>query len=488
MSVFFIRLILATLIYNMAACSNVRETTDDDPLRPDAGPSADARFPFDALPPFDAPLADASLDRDQDGHAADTDCNDEDPSVWQNLTYGFRDADGDGHFVASPGTICSGAGLPTGYSTELGDPDCDDADPAAFATVIGFVDEDGDGFGLGQGITFCNAGALPVGFAAISGDCAPEDPARWGDLAYSFRDADGDGAAVAADGVVCSGDQLPPGYFMSPPENRPLDCDDTNPAVSIALTVFADVDHDSFGAGPGQLACTDGSPPPGFAAVDTDCDDDDMTVWVSLVYTAVDRDGDEVTAPESGARCTAGTLLPPYFAVSNGNDCDDSDPAISIALTLFADGDLDGFGAGLGQLACTNGSPPAGFSTDGTDCDDEDATLWALLSYTAIDNDGDGITVPASGQLCTGGTLPPPFLAAANGTDCDDDDPTLTHLAVLYLDQDGDGVGTPPHQVVCIGNALPVGLARGGYDENDSDPAVIETEDLDELLELLLLD
>jgi hypothetical protein len=423
---------IAVLACCTAACGNAREA----PSRPDAGLQADARS-TDA-PAIDAPVIDSTMDDDRDGHTADVDCNDEDSTVWQNLVYAFRDADGDGHTVAASGTICSGVSLPPGYSALPSDPDCNDADPAAFNIVTGFVDIDGDGFGVGLEMAFCNTGTLPFGFAPVDGDCAADDAARWVELPYSFRDADGDGAAVAELGVVCSGDSLPPGYLPSAPVGRPLDCDDADPTISIALTVFVDADRDGFGTEPGQLACTSGSPPPGFSTSDTDCDDNDMTVWLSLVYTAVDRDDDHVTAPELGTRCTAGTLLPPYFATPNGNDCDDSDPTVSVALTVFADGDLDGVGAGPGQLMCTNGSPPAGFST--------------------------------------------------SGTDCDDDDPALTHLAVLYPDQDSDGVGTSPRSIVCIGAAIPAGLARGGYDEDDADRTVIETEDFDDLLELLLLD
>jgi hypothetical protein len=180
--------------------------------------------------------------------------------------------------------------------------------------------------------------------------------------------------------------------------------------------------------------------------------------------------------------------MPPYYAAPIGNDCDDRNAAVSVALTTFVDADLDGFGAGPGQLACTNGSPPVGFSLTGTDCDDGDAARWALLTYHAIDADDDGATVPATGQLCTNGTLPPPFRATASGNDCNDNDPTLTHLAVLYPDQDGDGVGAPPRVLECIGTTVPEGFARGGYDDDDTDPMVIETEDSDDLLERLLLD
>ena len=146
-----------------------------------------------------------------------------------------------------------------------------------------------------------------------------------------------------------------------------------------------------------------------------------------------------MTVPASGQLCTAGTLPPPYHATPNGNDCND-----------------------------------------------DDATLFALLSYVAVDVDGDGATVPALGQLCTAGTLPAPYKATASGLDCDDNNPDLTHFSVLYPDGDGDGVGARPRQVRCLGATVPAGLVTGGYDEDDRDPLVIETEDLDDLLDLIL--
>jgi hypothetical protein len=425
-----------------------------------------------------------AIDDDHDGHPAGEDCDDHDANVWQNLAYSFRDADGDGHTVSAAGTICSGARLPPGYSLTPGPPDCNDTDPTVFTSLTGFVDVDGDDVGDGDAMSLCTAGTLPAGFAATGGDCAPLDPARWQNLAYSFRDVDGDGAVVPELGFVCSGAALPATYLMSAPANQPFDCNDTDASIAIPLTVFVDGDRDGFGAGPAQQACTNGAPPAGFAATGTDCDDADASAWQSLAYTAVDFDGDGVTVPAMGTRCTAGVLLPPYFAAPHGNDCNDADPAVFIALTVFADADGDGFGAGPAQQACTDGTLPRGFATTGTDCDDGDAARWALLTYRAIDSDGDGVTVTATGQVCTNGTLPPPFKATPNGNDCNDNDPALTHFAVLYPDHDGDGVGAPPRQITCIGAALPAGLAIGGFDDDDSDPSVIEVDD-DEL-DLLL--
>lgn len=478
----FSRAAVVMLIVDVVACGDSLDVPHDGPVRPDAA------LPRDAAPEGDAIAIDAKpvVDMDHDGHPADADCDDNDPNVWQNLPYAFRDADGDGHTAPAAGTICSGASIPPGYSLLPGEPDCNDADPAVFTQLTGFVDADGDGFGDGVAMAFCTDGSLPMGFAAVGGDCAPDDLMRWQNLAYSFRDADGDGAAVPEVGMVCSGATLPPGYLDAAPVGRPLDCDDTDPAVSVPLTVFADADHDGFGAGPGQLACTNGMPPLGFSTSSTDCDDTDATVWVSLLYTAVDFDGDGFTAPALGMRCTAGVLLPPYYATPHGNDCDDANRDIWATLTVFVDTDHDGFGAGPAQVACTNGSLPDGFSTTGTDCDDSDVSRWELLTYHAIDVDGDGVTVPANGQVCTNGTLPTPFRATETGHDCNDNDPAVTHFAVLYPDHDADGVGAPPRQVQCIGATIPEGFVRGGFDDDDNDPTVIERDDDDDL-DLLLL-
>ncbi len=431
---------LATLVALAAACGSTADTPKDGPPRPDAGLPPDAAP--DAAPdaPPDAkPDAPPPIDIDHDGHPAEADCDDTDPDVWQDLPYSYRDADGDQHTVAETGTICTGASLPAGYATTPGEPDCNDADAAAHTIVAGFFDDDGDGVGAGSLATFCNDGVLPPGYVATDGDCATGDPARWINRSYSFRDADGDGAAVVETGMVCSGAALPPGYLETAPAGRPLDCDDANPDVAIAITIFADGDRDGIGAGPSQVACTNGSPPPGFSTTGTDCDDLDAAVWVSLLFVAVDFDEDGFTTPSMGMRCTAGVLLPPYYAAAHGNDCNDND-----------------------------------------------GTRWALLTYHGIDADRDGVTVPATGQLCTDGTLPPPHTASENGHDCNDNDATLTHFSVLYPDHDEDGVGAPPRQILCLGATNPDGLVPGGYDEDDADPAVIETDDFDELLDLVL--
>lgn len=115
-------------------------------------------------------------------------------------------------------------------------------------------------------------------------------------------------------------------------------------------------------------------------------------------------------------------------------------------------------------------------------CELDEGSYGSLLPYVAIDADGDGVTLPASGEVCTAGTLPPPYKAARNGLDCDDADPAVHRIAIVYPDVDGDGVGATPRQIRCIGTAPPPGFATTGYDEDDGDPAVIEDEADDLLL------
>lgn len=63
------------------------------------------------------------------------DCDSANAAKWQMLAYSHRDADNDGHSIASSGSLCTGASLPAGYLTSsLGTTDCDDTN-ASYHTV-----------------------------------------------------------------------------------------------------------------------------------------------------------------------------------------------------------------------------------------------------------------------------------------------------------------------------------------------------------------
>ena len=207
--------------------------------------------------------------------AAGGDCAPLDPTAWATLHYAFRDADGDGRTLAAAGDVCAGAALPPGYSNVASGNDCDDANPAVWASVTAFLDADGDGVGAGEAVTFCTTGAVPQGYAPVSGDCAPDDPARWRFLAYAGVDRDGDGSTVKEPGQVCAGESLPDPYRATLQGN---DCDDADPARWRWVVVYRDADGDGVGAGPRQVPCVGATLPSGTSVLGFDEDDADPAV------------------------------------------------------------------------------------------------------------------------------------------------------------------------------------------------------------------
>src|SRR2546425_339618 len=123
------------------------------PPAPDASPPPP--------PPSDRDAGDSgtdaapSVDSDGDGVSDATDCAPSDPARWQNIPYGYRDADGDGHTVATAGTLCAGVVLPPGYPSAPNGNDCNDADPSVFDARTLFADTDGDGVGAGAALSMC---------------------------------------------------------------------------------------------------------------------------------------------------------------------------------------------------------------------------------------------------------------------------------------------------------------------------------------------
>jgi hypothetical protein len=303
-------------------------------------------------------------------------------------------------------------------------------------------------------------------------------------LPYAYRDLDGDGATVADSGTVCSGAALPASYASAASGD---DCDDHDPTLTQWLDGYPDADHDHVGFGTVAHLCTNGALPADYAATASDCAHADPDRWQLLSYADRDADHDGATVPEQGVVCS-GAALPPYYSnKASGNDCDDGNAAIQIALAVFPDGDQDGHGIGAAVMKCTDGSVPDGFATIGADCDDTSAAVWALLAYSYVDMDHDGATIESHGARCTAGALDPPYFAAATGNDCDDSSELLTRWVVLYPDHDGDGVGAPPREVQCLGATLPDQMSARGYDDDDNDKTVIETEDFDDLLDLVVL-
>ncbi|MCP3059722.1 hypothetical protein LXT21_13125 [Myxococcus sp. K38C18041901] len=304
------------------------------------------------------------------GHAfSSNDCAPEDATRWRQLDYAYRDADGDGDTVSSPGKVCAGQELPPGYLTLARGSDCDDQDATVRVRWDLYRDADGDGVGAGPRVSVCASTTRPSGYATSGEDCADDDATRWQWLSYAYRDVDGDRYTVAAPGQLCAGEALPAGYLnlsVGP------DCDDTNASVHKTLRTWPDLDGDGVGAGVAADQCTNGQTPANRSLLGSDCADDDASRWVSHAYQHVDRDEDGFTTPESGTLCAAATLPAPYFIKATGNDCDDADAALIRWAVLYPDNDGDGVGTEPRRILCIGTTVPPGLSIFGDDTNDND--------------------------------------------------------------------------------------------------------------------
>ncbi|MCB9290593.1 MAG: metallophosphoesterase [Lewinellaceae bacterium] len=308
-------------------------------------------------------------------------------------------------------------------SANIGDP-CDDGDNT---TTNDMVDAN------------CNCTGTPtlctgIGDADGDGICADVD-CDDSNASITTLDADGDGA--------CSD----------------IDCNDTDANEFPGQTWFLDADGDGYGAGSSQVACT--RPASHYTAAELtqtsgDCDDSNAAVnpgaaeaCNGLDDNCNDQTDENITNQDyyfdaDGDGYGSGTPVndcqPPGadYVLLNG-DCDDSNPAVNpgaaeacngvddncntqidegVQTIYYADNDNDGFGdPASATQAC---SAPAGYVTDNTDCNDNDANEFPGQTWF-LDADGDGYSTGSSQVACT---RPASHYTAAELTqtsgDCDD--------------------------------------------------------------------
>lgn len=123
-------------------------------------------------------------------------------------------------------------------------------------------------------------------------------------------------------------------------------------------------------------------------------------------------------------------------------DCDDMDPGRAALLTLFADGDGDGFGDPTAPRAACGQIP--GFVEDDGDCDDASP-----------------VTYPGAPERCD-----------HRDNDCDEQiDEDLSRID-WYVDADGDGFGDRDDEEPVEDCAPPEGYAPDATDCDDADENV----------------
>ncbi len=312
--------------------------------------------------------------------------NDCDSDVDEDATDTFwLDDDGDGY--GDPDATTQACSVPAGYSAN--DDDCDDADPAAWPggiEVCDGVDNDCDGDvdvgALDTETFYTDADRDSFGDPDAGEEgCEPES-----DQVENADDCDDGDAGVSPDAEeVCDG------------VDNNCDGDTDEDTATDAGTWYRDADADGFGDTTDSLATC--SEPAGYVSDDTDCDDTDSASWPAAPETcdAVDNDCDGVTDEES-----------------------------TDATTWYTDADGDGYGDGDdSEESCDE---LTGTVEDGTDCDDGDASInpgeletW----YDGVDADCDG----ASDYDQDGDGFDSDDYA---GTDCDDEDVTLYEDCSLF--------------------------------------------------------
>ncbi|MBI2257986.1 MAG: T9SS type A sorting domain-containing protein [Flavobacteriia bacterium] len=255
------------------------------------------------------------IDLDGDGVSSTSDCNDNDPNVYQNLTV-YIDVDADGYDNGSS-TICMGVAPPSGYILNTLGSDCNDNDAAI------------------------NPGATDIPDNGIDEDC------NGSDATSSPVDNDGDG------------------------HDNTSDCDDNDPNVFQNLTVYIDNDLDGYDNGT-ALICMGTTPPSGYSlnSLGIDCDDFNSNVnpgATEIPNNGIDDDclgGDETTIDADGDG---------YDSVS---DCDDNDPSVYQNVAVFVDYDGDNYDSGT-QTICMGDLPPIGYIliTMGSDCNDSEISI-----------------------------------------------------------------------------------------------------------------
>jgi len=432
-------------------------------------------------------------------------------------------------------------------------------EPDATDASTWYVDSDGDGWGTSDATEIgCDA---PAGFVLHDGDCDDANPSYHPgaseadctdpndyncDGSVGYVDADGDGFSACEDCDDNEATTHENGTEVCDGADNDCDGDVDDDAVD-ATTWYGDSDGDGHGGTQFQVEACDA--PVNYVATADDCDDLDASSYpgASEVCDLADNDCDTIV--DEGVEFTFyadadadgyGDASQPIEACvqparhsSNGDDCDDSSASTSPASyevcdgvdndcdlavdeadaintsTWYLDTDSDGYGDSLQATSACD--MPSGYANNGSDCDDDSASIHPAATEIcdSLDNDCDGDAdesdaadastwyPDADGDSYGDATSPQvscsqPIGTLADGQDCDDsngnihpgatevcdgvdndcsgdaDGTDATDATTWYLDADGDGAGTSDTTVLACTQPTGYAATDGDCDDNDT--------------------
>ncbi len=383
-----------------------------------------------------------AVDNDSDGHLACEECDDSNVSNFpgadeycdgeDNNCDGTVDGDGevldpnvyysdlDGDGYGDSAEEISSCTRPSGYVTDASD--CDDTeatvnpgedeicndidddcngsvDDAAVDASTFYLDADGDGYGSTTSTEACDQ---PTGYVTNKTDCndsaASVNPGGTevcdsldndcdssvdeGVKITFYADADSDGYGNAS--VSTAACSAPTGYVTNATDcndsastvnpgaaeicdSADNDCDgktdDADSSVTDQDTYYVDADGDSYGASsPTKKSCESVT---GYVLTDGDCDDTNNKV-----------------NPGRDESCNGAD-----------DDCDGSaDEGAPGSTSFYADSDEDGYGDPGTEIIQCSTTPPTGYVSDNSDCDDTSDVVYAGADEynTVRDEDCDG--------------------------------------------------------------------------------------------------
>lgn len=239
-------------------------------------------------------------------------------------------------------------------------------------------------------------------------------------------------------------------------------------SIHVVSTYYPDGDSDGYGDA--SVFLQDVSAPEGYVADNTDCDDTNAAVKPGVTEVCNNADDncngaidEDLMQPDSNAFglcssntevCSAGEWLGseenylPAEETCDGadNNCN-GETDEGVKLIFYFDGDADGFGDEWNVISeC---SAPEQYTTDNTDCDDNNAGMnpnaeevcngiddncngmndegetCEYVSYYC-DNDGDGYPSSAPSDGCNTFNCVPEECSTEAGTDCNDDNSDIS--------------------------------------------------------------